>query len=231
MLPRGMPSRSWAAMKTSFQSRALDVRLELRQIEIWTRSALQLLACVVEEGKAEVEETGRDGGAVDEQMRLCEMPAARPDQERGDLRVEGVCLLIGLEGEPTTDGLANGPLPGHDVVPGGGQRVLEIRHEDASARVEGVDHHLPLDRPGDLHPPVLQVRRSGRDTPRSGRRARALSPAGSPAARRRRTGSGARLGPRAARVGAVRRTDGAARRNPGHRQSPPRSGRRPCHAP
>ena len=33
------------------------------------------------------------------------------------------------------------------------------------ARVERVDHHLALDRPGDLDAPVVQVGRGGRDTP------------------------------------------------------------------
>ncbi len=47
-------------------------------------------------------------------------------------------------------------LPRDDVVPGRGVGVLEVGHEDLRPRVEGVDHHLAFDRPGDLDPPVSQ---------------------------------------------------------------------------
>ena len=49
--------------------------------------------------------------------------------------------------------------PATHVVPGGGVGVLEVGHEDPRARVEGVDHHLALDRAGDLDPAVLEVGR------------------------------------------------------------------------
>src|SRR6185436_14218113 len=39
----------------------------------------------------------------------------------------------------------------------GRERVLEVRHEDVRARIERVDHHLPLDRPGDLDVALLQI--------------------------------------------------------------------------
>src|SRR5262245_4485851 len=51
------------------------------------------------------------------------------------------------------------------VIPGGRVRILEISHEDIGAGVERVDDHLPLDRPGDLHPAVLQIVRDRRDSP------------------------------------------------------------------
>src|SRR5262245_33868607 len=51
------------------------------------------------------------------------------------------------------------------VIPGGRVRILEISHEDIGAGVERVDDHLPLDRPGDLHPAVLQIVRDWRDCP------------------------------------------------------------------
>ena len=166
MLPCGTPSASWAATKTSFHSSRLQVRLELGQVEVRAGAALQLLARVVEEDEAEVEQAGRDGGAIDQHVRLVQVPAARPDHERGQAAVvQRVRLLVGLEGEPAAHRLGHRPLAGHDVLPGGGERVLEVGHEDPGARVQGVDHHLRLDRPGDLHPPVVQVRGSRRDPP------------------------------------------------------------------
>jgi len=141
------------------------MRLELRQVEIRARAARDLLGCVVEEGQAEVEERRADRLAGHGDVRLLQVPAARPDHERGDVRLERVRLLIGLQGEPAPDRLANRPLPGDHVVPGGGQGVLEVAHEDARAGVERVDHHLRLCGAGDLDPPVVQIRGRGGDAP------------------------------------------------------------------
>ncbi len=85
--------------------------------------------------------------------------------EGGDLRVQRVRLFIGLEGQAPAGGLADRPLAGHDVVPGGGEGVLEVGHEDLRPAVQGVDHHLGLGRAGDLHPAVVEVRGRRRDPP------------------------------------------------------------------
>ena len=85
----------------------------------------------------------------------------------------------------------NRPLAGHHVVPGGGQGILEVGHEDLRPAVEGVDHHLGLHRPGDLHPAVVQVSGSRCDLPIRIDTDVGGVGAGSRAARRRRTGPGA----------------------------------------
>ena len=79
--------------------------------------------------------------------------------------VEGVRLLIGLEGEPPANRLAHRPVAGHDVRPGGGEGVLEVAHEHRGAAVQRVDHHLRLGRAGDLDAPVVEVRRRRGDAP------------------------------------------------------------------
>ena len=66
------------------------------------------------------------------------------------------------------------------VLPGGGVGVLEVGHEPAGAGVQRVDDHLAVGGPGDLDPPVAQVRR-GRGRPASRPRAPPGSRAGSPA--------------------------------------------------
>ena len=76
------------------------------------------------------------------------------------------------------------------VRPGRRVRVLEVGHEDLRARVERVDHHLPLGRAGDLDAPVLEVGRRLGDLPVA-LADLAASPAGSPAARRRRAAAAA----------------------------------------
>src|SRR6202043_1053493 len=45
----------------------------------------------------------------------------------------------------------------HEVRPGWGVRVFEVRHEHARTRVERVDQHLAVGWAGDLDPPVLEV--------------------------------------------------------------------------
>ena len=56
-------------------------------------------------------------------------------------------------------------MPVEAVRPCRRVRVLEIGHEAASARVQGVDDHLPVDRAGDLAATVLQIGRDRRDPP------------------------------------------------------------------
>ena len=63
------------------------------------------------------------------------------------------------------DGVADRDLASDDVRPTRAEGVLEIGHEHGRPRVQGVDHHLRLGRPGDLHAPVVEVRRGRRDPP------------------------------------------------------------------
>jgi hypothetical protein len=52
-----------------------------------------------------------------------------------------------------------------DVFPRRRVRVLEVGHEDLRPGVERVDHHLAVDRPRDLAPPVDEIGRRRRDVP------------------------------------------------------------------
>ena len=106
-----------------------------------------------------------------------------------------------------------------------GERVLEVGHEGPGPRVEGVDHHLAVDRPGDLHPPVLEsagtgaTRQSLSRTARVSARKSGRTPASSSrwrSARRCRSATRRRRTPAA----------GGPRR-PGHPRSGPRRSRRP----
>src|SRR5206468_14486 len=68
----------------------LEVALELGKVEVRAGPALELLAGVVEDGQAEVEEARRDRVAVPVHVALDQMPAARPHEQRGDLVVEAI---------------------------------------------------------------------------------------------------------------------------------------------
>src|SRR5450759_771744 len=138
----------------------------LGQVEVRAAALSEKPPGVVKEVKAEVEEAARNGLAVDLNLFLVQMPAARPHKQGRDLVVESVFLALGAgEIDPPLDGVDQVDLPFHEVRTGGRVRVLEIRHEHAGTRVERVDQHLAVGWAGDLHAPVLQVLRSRGDLP------------------------------------------------------------------
>ena len=68
----------------------LEVALELGQVEVGAAAARQQLAGVVEEVEAEVEEARRDRLAVEPEVLLDQVPAARPHEERRDAVAQAV---------------------------------------------------------------------------------------------------------------------------------------------
>ena len=98
----------------------------------------------------------RDALAVDHDVLLVEMPAARAHLQGRDLLVEPVALARLLEGEPAPDRLDEVDLPLDQVVPDRRVAVLEVGHVAVRARVERVDDHLGVDRPGDLDAAALE---------------------------------------------------------------------------
>ena len=142
------------------------MRLHLRQIEVRPGISVEQRGGVVKEVQAEVEEGRGDRLVVDEHMSLEQMPTARAHDQRRCTLVEPVRLAVGiLERELTADGVDQVALPCYDVLPCGRQRILEVGHETARTRVERIDHHLALDRTGDLDAAVLEIARRGRDSP------------------------------------------------------------------
>jgi hypothetical protein len=145
----------------------LVVALELGQVVVGAAATPERFGAIVEEVQAEVEQAGRHRRAVHQQPGLDEVPAPRSHEECGRSVVEAVCLALGrVERQLAAHGIGQGRMPTDDVRPGRRERVLEVGHEDARARVERVDHHLRLGRAGDLHSPVVKIRRSRRDRPR-----------------------------------------------------------------
>jgi hypothetical protein len=125
---------------------SLEVALHLRQIEEGAVRASRELPRVVEEVEPEVEERGRDGPPVHGDVLLRKVPAARAHEERRGLVGEPVLPPVGPgELDGAVDDLDEVPLPLDHVAPSRRVRVLQVGHEDAGARVQGVDHHLPVD--------------------------------------------------------------------------------------
>ena len=179
----------------------LEVRLELREVEV-----APVAAVVAEEVEPEVEQRAGHRRAVDLEMALLEMPAARADEEHGDLVVQRVLLLAGVERDRPLERVREVPLPLDAVLPRRRVRVLEVGHEDLRARVERVDHHLAVDRARDLDAAIGDLVRERRD--------RASRPRG---CRPSRAGSRAARRPRAVPSRSARRASSSRRRSPNSR--------------
>ncbi len=108
-------------------------------------------------------------GAVDLEVLLVEVPAARPDDEcRGPLR-ELVRLALGAgEVDLPLDRVDEVLLALDEIAPGRRVRVLEVGHVDGGPRVQRVDHHLAIGRAGDLDLADLQIVRHVRHAPVGG---------------------------------------------------------------
>jgi hypothetical protein len=82
------------------------------------------------------------------------------------LFIEGVCAaILALEGDRSLDGIPQVDLPIDHVLPGRRICILEVSHKYVSSRVESINHHLPVCRPGDFHPAFLQVWRGRGNLP------------------------------------------------------------------
>ncbi|CAM5620989.1 hypothetical protein SCYAM73S_08178 [Streptomyces cyaneofuscatus] len=147
----------------------LQVRLRLREVEVRALAEVDQALGVVEEVKAEVDQRAGHGGAVQLEVALVQVPAARAGDDGGELvgglqRVRLAGLRVG-EVDAALVGVGQVELAEDHVLPGGSGGVLEVGEPDAGARVERVDRHLAVGRTGDLHPAVVQRRRGGRDLP------------------------------------------------------------------
>ncbi|MND95308.1 hypothetical protein D3C80_875590 [compost metagenome] len=123
---------------------------------------------VVQEVEREVEQAAGNGGAVEGDVFLRQVQAAHPADQHRRIGLEAVGFALGaLVGDGAIDRVAQVDLALDHLIPGRCQGVFEVRHEHLDVGVEGVDHHLALDRPGDLHPSVLQVGRDAAHRPAS----------------------------------------------------------------
>ena len=112
----------------------------------------------MKEEETEIEEGAGDRLLIDQKAFLHQMPSARADHQDGVVVVELVVLAFFIgELDSSVDGVSEIDLAVDVVGPGGRVGVFKVGHEDVGAGVESVDHHLAVDRPGDLHAAVLEV--------------------------------------------------------------------------
>ncbi len=140
--------------------------LQLGQIEVRAVPGVDLALGAVEEVQTEVDQRGGHRPPLELQVLFVQMPAARPDHDRGEPLAEPVLpALRGGEVDPALDGVEEVQLAADDVVPQRGRGVLEVGHPDTGTGVEGVDRHPAVRWAGDLDPPVGQAGRGRCDPP------------------------------------------------------------------
>src|SRR5882672_10989437 len=92
-------------------------------------------------------------------MFLVQMPAARARNEDRYLALQPVCLPLLYEADGPAHGIVQVDLAFDHVGPRGAVGILEIRYESRGPRVERVDDHFAVGRPGDLYAAVEQILR------------------------------------------------------------------------
>src|SRR6266487_2981575 len=99
-------------------------------------------------------------------MLFYEMPAARTNQQCSDLFIERVLLsLRTVVRYGAIDRVADVDLPLNRTLPCWGKGILKVSHEDFRTGIQSVNYHFSFNRTGNLHTPILKVRRHRRDGP------------------------------------------------------------------
>ena len=98
----------------------LQMGLHLGQVEVGAEATRYQLLGVVPEVQAEVEQAAGDGLAVDSEVLFLQVPATRPQDERGQRAVSSQFVLLGalLKVNLPTDGVVEVDLAVDHVVPG-----------------------------------------------------------------------------------------------------------------
>ena len=168
MVPRGDAELVLRHHEDVVPQPRLEVAFELRQVEVRAAAARDQFLRVVEEVQPEVEDAAGHRLAVDLHVLLRQVPAARTHEQRGQLVLQRVGLALRRdEIDAAADRVAQVDVALDVVVPARRVRVLEVGHEHLRARVERVDDHLAIDRPGDLDAAIgdvgaIRARRSSR---------------------------------------------------------------------
>ena len=190
IVPCGTPSRSCVKANTSFQSaprratRASGGRSSARSVRGCGRSRARSRTA----SRRSARRRPRSGAPRDA-SRAGARTARRP-------RRSACTASRRVERDRPLERIGEVPLALDAVLPGRRVRVLEVGHEDLRARVERVDHHLPVDRAGDLDAPVGDLVGERRDPPVASRTSAVSgrkSGSSPPASRSRRSARRARL--------------------------------------
>ena len=120
--------------------------------------------------QTEIEQGAGDRLAIDGDVRLGQMPAARArHQHRRAVRQAKLFAAVGIgEAQLIVPAIADIDLAVDQVLPGRRRAILEIGHIDAAIGVEPFDQLAPLERPGHLDATIDDLLGDRRNTPVAG---------------------------------------------------------------
>ena len=143
-----------------------QIMLHFGQIQIDARIVHDAVMSIVEEIHREIEQAGRGGLAIHEDMFFRQVPTARADQQGCHLRVQTVLLAFRAgEFNGAAQRIAHVDLAVERAGPSGRMGVLEIGHVTIGAGIERVDDHFAVHGAGDLDAAIAQVLRHGQHLP------------------------------------------------------------------
>ena len=188
MVPREMPSSSCAKQKDVVPQARFQVALHLRQVEVWARAvADQVRARCERSNRPKSKSDAEIGLAVDQEMLLHQVPAARTHHQRRRRFAQFVALAFGTGvADRSVDRIAQIDLALEDVLQVGEFESSKSAMKTLAPEFSALMIILRSVGPGDLHAAVQQVGGNRRDLPVRPPDAR-RSPAGNRASRPRRS--------------------------------------------
>ena len=109
--------------------------------------------------ECEIHQAAGDRPAVSRNVLFIKMETAHPRNQYCRIIAEFVRLAGRRIVKPNCPiyRIAQIDLAVDNVLPGRGQRIFKIRHEDFDVRIKRIDDHLAVDGSGDLNAPVEKV--------------------------------------------------------------------------
>ncbi|MNG99786.1 hypothetical protein D3C79_589650 [compost metagenome] len=140
--------------------------LGFRQIEVRAAAFFQQLAVVVEEIQREIKQATGDRLTLPLHVFLRQMQATHTGDQDRRIRLQLINFsgFVGI-GDGAIHRIMQVDLPLDHFVPARRQRVFEISHKHLHVGVQGIDHHLAFNRPGDFHPTIAQIIRNTANFP------------------------------------------------------------------
>ena len=144
-----------------------EVTFHFRQVKSRRRAARDHRLGIVKHIQAKIEQPAGQALAIDGDVPLGQMPAARAHHQHRRARVE----LVGLAGNRV--GIIQFARPiifqidlaFNHIGPDRRRCIFKIGHEHMRPAIEAVDNHLAIHRAGDFDAPVQQVVRQGGNGP------------------------------------------------------------------
>ena len=126
--------------------------LRFWQVEVRAAAFCQQRFVVVEEIEGKIEQAARDGFATPGDVFFRQMQATNAAYQQSRIRFELVNFtrFVGIA-NGAIDRIAQVYLPVDNFAPLRSQRIFEVSHKDFDVRVQRVDNHLALNRPGYLY--------------------------------------------------------------------------------